>query len=130
MSQESTARRRKVVSNEGLTPQSLSRGVAELARRDADLARVVETHGPPPLWAREPGFPTLVRIILEQQVSLASARATFERLLASAGGRLTPRRLLALDDAALKAAGFSRQKAAYCRHLSELIVAGRLDLGR
>ncbi|HEV2763861.1 MAG TPA: hypothetical protein VGV38_12845, partial [Pyrinomonadaceae bacterium] len=60
---------------EGLTEATLTRGVKELARRDRDLARVSELYGVPPLWAREPGFPTLVRIILEQQVSLASARA-------------------------------------------------------
>jgi hypothetical protein len=51
--------------------QSSLRG---LAFRDEDLARVIETYGAPALWVREPGFPSLVNIILEQQVSLASAR--------------------------------------------------------
>jgi DNA-3-methyladenine glycosylase II len=104
--------------------------VTELARRDGDLARVVERHGPPPLWAREPGFPTLVHIILEQQVSVASARAAFERLRTAVRGPLTPRRFLALDDAALRAAGFSRQKAGYCRQLAASLNAGELDLER
>ncbi|HYP53795.1 MAG TPA: hypothetical protein VEQ42_09670 [Pyrinomonadaceae bacterium] len=82
------------------------------------------------MWAREPGFPTLVRIILEQQVSLASARAAFERLLAAAGPPLTPQKFLALDDDALRAAGFSRQKTAYGRELAAALTSGRLDLAR
>ncbi len=103
-----------------------------LAGRDRDLAAVVERIGPPPLWARRPGFPTLVRIILEQQVSLASARAAFERLRRCLP-RLDPRSFLQLDAATLRAAGFSRQKARYCRELAEELAAGRLriaELGR
>jgi DNA-3-methyladenine glycosylase II len=110
-----------------LTEARLRHAVRELATRDADLARVLAEFGTPPLWAREPGFPTLIHIILEQQVSLASARAAFNRLLAAASP-LTPERFLALDDVALKASGFSRQKTTYSRHLAQLIVTGRLDL--
>jgi DNA-3-methyladenine glycosylase II len=91
------------------------------------LARLIREQGPPPLWAREEGFPTLVQIILEQQVSLASARAAFDRLK-TAASPLTPERLLALDDAALRLSGFSRQKSLYVRHLARLIIEGRLDL--
>ena len=71
--------------------------IRELAVRDSDLARVVETYGAPPLWVREPGFPSLVYIILEQQVSLASARAAFQRLRAVVSP-LTPPRFLKLSD--------------------------------
>jgi DNA-3-methyladenine glycosylase II len=88
---------------------------------------VLETLGPPPMWARKPGFPTLVHIILEQQVSLASARAAFNRL-AEAASPLTPERFLRLKALALKRIGFSRQKAAYARHLAESILEGRLVL--
>ena len=56
-----------------------------LAARDPDLAGIVARHGPPPLWARQPGFATLVHIILEQQVSLRSAEAALTRLLAATG---------------------------------------------
>ena len=59
-----------------LTIDELHRATRTLARRDPDLACVVRTHGPPPLWQRRPGFGTLVHIILEQQVSLASAPRT------------------------------------------------------
>ncbi len=110
-----------------LSEAELARGVRALARRDADLARIVRAHGPPPLWARRPGFSTLVHIILEQQVSLASARAAFTRLRAAIAP-VTPRRFLALTEARLKTIGFSRQKAGYARELSRAIVAGRLDL--
>ena len=65
--------------NAPLTEASLHHAVAELSQRDDDLAQIVERHGPPPLWAREPGFATLVLLILEQQVSLASARAAGNR---------------------------------------------------
>ncbi|HWS99431.1 MAG TPA: hypothetical protein VN256_04090 [Pyrinomonadaceae bacterium] len=110
-----------------LTEASLSRGLSRLAAVDADLARILEEYGRPPLWEREQGFPTLVLIMLEQQVSLASALAAYNKLLAHASP-LTPQSFLALDDANLKRAGFSRQKSAYVRHLSQLIAEGELDL--
>lgn len=110
-----------------LTQRSLITATRRLAARDPDLAVVVDAYGPPPLWAREPGFHTLVHIVLEQQVSLASARAAYDRLVA-ATGRLVPERFLALSDAELKAVGFSRQKAAYGRGLAHAILDGRLDL--
>ena len=109
-----------------LTPLSLSRATRALARRDPDLARVIALHGVPPLWAREPGFPTLILIILEQQVSLASARAAFNRLT-DACGTVTPAALLQFDDATLKQIGFSRQKAGYARGLAQRILDGTFD---
>lgn len=110
-----------------LTDASLARALAELSARDMRLAGIVVRFGPPPLWPREPGFPTLLHIILEQQVSLASAQAAFDKLQAVAAP-LTPERFLALDDVTLKAVGFSRQKARYGRDLAEAIRSGRLDL--
>jgi DNA-3-methyladenine glycosylase II len=102
-------------------------GIRELTVRDADLARVIQTYGAPPLWVREPGFPSLVYIILEQQVSLASARAAFQRLRAAASP-LTPTRFLKLSDTQLKQIGFSRQKTLYTRLLAESLVKRHLDL--
>src|SRR6186997_1124442 len=110
-----------------LTREGLLVAVEELAARDADLAEIVARHGPPPLWDREPGFPTLLHIVLEQQVSLASARAAFDRLRVAADP-LTPARFLELTDAELLAIGFSRQKARYGRALAEAIESGALDL--
>ena len=110
-----------------LSPVTLLEAVEALAARDADLAWVVAQHGPPPLWERATGFPTLVHIILEQQVSLASARAAFQRLCAAVAP-LTPAGFLTLDDATLKAIGFSRQKTAYGRALAQAVLEGRLDI--
>ncbi|MCU0507585.1 MAG: DNA-3-methyladenine glycosylase 2 family protein [Anaerolineae bacterium] len=112
---------------ERLDEETLRAAAEELAARDGRLAAVVAAHGSPPLWAREPGFPTLLHIILEQQVSLASARAAFDRLRAAADP-LTPARFLDFDDAELKAIGFSRQKTRYGRELSRAVLTGALDL--
>jgi DNA-3-methyladenine glycosylase II len=88
---------------------------------------VVRRWGPPLLWARRPGFATLVRIILEQQVSLASARAAYSRLQAAVG-RVTPARVAGLSEARLRRSGLTRQKAAYCRKLATRIVDRQLTL--
>lgn len=110
-----------------LTDRSLAQGARALARVDADLAGVIERHGPPPLWGREPGFATLVQIVLEQQVSLASGRAAFARL-ERAAGRVTPARVAATTERRIRAAGITRQKAAYVRGLAGSIVSGELDV--
>jgi DNA-3-methyladenine glycosylase II len=102
-------------------------GAEILAERDPDLARVLDRLGPPPLWDRAPGFPTLVHIILEQQVSLASAKAAFKKLVAKVEP-LEPAPFLELQDPELKAIGFSGQKGRYCRELAKAVIDGSLDL--
>jgi len=116
-----------VSSFEPLDVAALHAGVRELAARDADLAAIVERYGPPPLWDRQPGFPTLLHIVLEQQVSLASARAAFDRLL-DATDPLTSAAFLALSDDELLRIGFSRQKARYGRAIAVALEDGSLDL--
>jgi DNA-3-methyladenine glycosylase II len=91
--------------------------LSDLASWDNDLKAVLNQFGQPPMWSRDPGFPTLVYIVLEQQVSLASARAAFERLKISVKN-LNPENFLKLDDVALKQIGFSRQKTTYCRNIA------------
>jgi DNA-3-methyladenine glycosylase II len=110
-----------------LIESTLRRGVRALTRRDEHLARIASTYGPPPLWERAPGFPTLVHIILEQQVSLASARAAFDRL-AQAAAPLTPENFQTLTDQELRQIGFSRQKTRYGRELARAVSHGSLDL--
>ena len=110
-----------------LTQTDLPAAVAVLAARDPGLAAIAARFGVPPLWAREPGFATLVHLVLEQQVSLASAKSAFDRLVA-ATGTVTPAALLALDDAEMLAIGFSRQKARYARALAVAVASGDLDL--
>jgi DNA-3-methyladenine glycosylase II len=120
---------KKVPVPRSLSVAGLKRAARELAAADPHLARVQEFYGPPPLWDREPGFATLLNIILEQQVSLASAKACFDKLFAHLG-EVTPAALLTLDDAQLKRIGFSRQKTAYARHLSEAVIEKTLDFDR
>ena len=110
-----------------LDENNLKEAAHWLAGRDNGLARVLRQYGYPPLWSREPGFSTLVHIILEQQVSLASANAAFRRLQELLGA-VHPEALLALDDEAMRAIGFSRQKMGYTRHLAREVMAGHLRL--
>ncbi len=110
-----------------LSEEFFAQAVGELAQRDPDLARIVEKYGAPPLWVREPGFPTLVYIILEQQVSLASARALYQRLQ-EAVRAFTPARFLKLTEAEMRQLGFSRQKAHYTRLLADAIRRRQFDL--
>jgi DNA-3-methyladenine glycosylase II len=110
-----------------LNQRSFLRAVNLLGEQDPDLALIVSTYGPPPFWVREEGFHTLMHMILEQQVSLASAKAAYDRLVA-ATSPLTPENFLRLDDAGLKSIGFSRQKMEYGRHLAVAIRRGDLDL--
>jgi DNA-3-methyladenine glycosylase II len=110
-----------------LTRQSLAEAAAYLAARDPDLARIFETHGPPPMWSRKPGFATLIHIILEQQVSLASAASMFERLKQHVVP-LDANRIVELGEPNLRQLGLTRQKTAYCLHLSQCILNMQLQL--
>lgn len=112
-----------------LTARSFSRAIRILCEKDADLAHILTKLEPPAFWSRRPGFASLIRIILEQQVSLASAKASFNRLL-EAVSPLTPKRFLESEDTLLKSCGFSRQKIAYSRNVAKAIVEGHLSLDR
>ncbi len=110
-----------------LSEQNLTKACEELAKSDADLAFIFQTYGTPPLWAREANFATLIHIILEQQVSLASAASAFNKLKERLG-EITPENVLKLSDEELKACYFSRQKTVYARELSKAILDGSLNL--
>jgi len=99
----------------------------KLAKKDKDLADIIELYGYPPLWHRREGFATLVHIILEQQVSLAAARAAYDQLKLKAGD-ITPENILSLTDEELRACYFSRQKIVYVRHLASAIISKELVL--
>ena len=101
--------------------------IDRLTKRDRDLAQIISDYGYPDPWRRKPGFATLIRIILEQQVSYASATATFKRLN-EAIEDLNPASFLTLDDDELKQIGFSRQKTRYGRILAQTIIDGGLNL--
>ncbi len=94
---------------------------------DVDLQRVVDEYGYPEFWNRPNTFESLVWFILEQQVSLASAKAALEKLRDRVGA-ITPANVLTLTDEELRAAYFSRQKTGYVRGLAQEMLDGGLDL--
>lgn len=98
-----------------------------LAKKDADLARIIKEHSYPPMWTRPATFQTLILTILEQQVSLASAYAAFKKLREKIGF-VTPSKILALKDAELRACYFSRQKMVYARELAIAVQKRKLVL--
>lgn len=106
---------------------SIRAGADFLAGKFHYFQLVLDKFGYPPLWQREQGFHTLVQIILEQQVSLTSAQAAYEKL-SKVIGKPEPESFLALSDAQLLDSGFSRQKKLYCRELATAILSGELDL--
>jgi DNA-3-methyladenine glycosylase II len=103
----------------------LARSVRTLCRLEPRFAVVLERHGPPPLWPREPGFATLALLMLEQQVSLAQARAMHQRI-ETAGG-VTPANVRKLGEAGLRALGVTRQKSAYLVALADDIASRKFD---
>ncbi len=110
-----------------LDENNLITACKKLSKQDADLAFIFQTFGVPPMWARETGFATLVHIILEQQVSVASALSAFNKLKDKLD-TVTPEGVLSLTDAELKACYFSRQKIVYARELAKAITDGNLNL--
>lgn len=110
-----------------LDEQNLIAACEELCAGDEDLSKIYQIFGAPPLWKREATFATLIHIILEQQVSLASAKACFDKLCLKIEN-VSPERFLKLNDAELKSVGFSRQKIGYARGLAEAVSGGKLDL--
>ena len=111
-----------------LNDRRLSEAAKSVAMLDPDLARILDELGTPPLWAREQGFVTLVRIILEQQVSLVSADAMFRRLTGKIEP-LTPATVLAAGAPFFRSFGVTRQKASYFVNVAESIQSGELNLG-
>src|SRR3954469_8501556 len=99
----------------------------EVCKMDAQLNGILQKHGYPPMWSRENTFESLVHIILEQQVSLASALSALNKLKERVQ-EITPVRISLLTDEELRACYFSRQKTLYVKHLAEQIVSGRLKL--
>jgi DNA-3-methyladenine glycosylase II len=109
---------------------TLSKAARELADQDPTLARLYARQGDPPLWGREPGFGTLAWIVLGQQVSLASAAATYARLQAASGGAVSAGAVARIGVDGLRQIGFTRQKAGYVFDLASAATSGDLDLER
>lgn len=111
-----------------LTEPGLRAAVERLAADDREIAATLDRIGYPGPRVREPGFPTLLRIIIAQQVSTASAAALWGKLERTLGGDVEPARFLRLDDASLRACGFSAGKMRYGRALAEAVRTGALPI--
>jgi DNA-3-methyladenine glycosylase II len=114
---------------QSLTSKTLLEAAHHLAARDETLARILATYGPPPMWRRATGFSTLVHIILEQQVSLKSAKAMLLRLQATIDP-FTPEQFVHLGENHFRQIGVTRQKSAYLLHLSNSILNGDLSFAK
>ena len=112
-----------------LDRDSLRTAAEKLARIDPHLCDVHRRFGTPPLWKRPATFATLVRIILEQQVSLASAKSTFDRLASACGSRVTAAEVAGIGETRLRELGFSRQKARYTIALADDVQRKRFRIG-
>jgi len=111
-----------------MTPDDLANAAMQLAKIDPALGRIYADHGPPPLWRRPANFSTFVRIVLEQQVSLASAKSSFDRLVAACGGRVSAAAIASLSPETLAGAGLSRQKSRYITGLADEVLARRFSV--
>lgn len=118
-----------MISKQAFTKQDLPFLCNQLAQKDKDLLAIITEYGYPPFWTRPATFATLIYIILEQQVSLASAKAAFIKLKQKLG-HITPQKLLTLSDEELRACYFSRQKTGYARNLAQAIVSKEISLSK
>ncbi len=112
-----------------LNAAAIAEAAHVIAGRDPILADVLERLGPPPIWKRPATLATLVRIILEQQVSLASAKATFDRIVIACEGRVSAEAIRGVGEDHLKTLGLSRQKARYTIALADDVLAKRFRIG-
>jgi DNA-3-methyladenine glycosylase II len=110
-----------------LTHETLAGAVRALAGRDRELAALHARNGMPPMWARRPGFPTLIHIVLEQQVSIVAARSLFRRVRDRLGD-MTPQAVAGRGILGLHRLGLTRQKASYCHGLARAVLDGSLRL--
>ena len=112
---------------QSLTRETLLPAVTSLCAQDSLMNSLVEEFGPPPLWQRTQSLETLIHVVLEQKVSLASAKAVMLRVKKLAPS-LSPMEFLAVPESALRDAGVSERKVSYCRSIAEAMVSGELDL--
>ncbi|MCU0373765.1 MAG: DNA-3-methyladenine glycosylase 2 family protein [Chitinophagaceae bacterium] len=108
-------------------PEQFEHLCHKLATAHACIAAIRQQYGMPRLISRPLSFESLVQIILEQQVSLASARAAMQKLIAFTGG-VSPAALSSLSAENYRLCSVSRQKAGYLQHLATTILTGKLNL--
>jgi DNA-3-methyladenine glycosylase II len=112
----------------GISAEALKQGLEELASREPAFAAAIARAGYPEPRISEPGYATLLRTIVGQQVSVQAARSVWDKLDAAIGGAAEPANMVSASDETLRGAGLSRQKAGYARSLAGLVLSGELDL--
>ena len=110
-----------------ISQQAFNQQLDAAAHLDSRLREVLDEHGYPAPRAREHGFPTMLRIIVSQQLSTRVAAVIWERIETLCGGQLTPAHLLSQTEEALRGVGLSRQKISYVTALAERIESGQLS---
>jgi DNA-3-methyladenine glycosylase II len=103
--------------------------IERLIATDSKFASIHEKFGSPPDWTRPQGFISLSQIILEQQLSLASAKAHFLKL-SDYLPEFTPQNILKLTDEEMRNCQISRQKALYLRGLSRAVLEGEIEFDK
>jgi DNA-3-methyladenine glycosylase II len=114
----------------GISAEALKAALDAVAAVDPAVAAALARAGYPEPRISAPGYETLLRTIVGQQVSIQAAASMWAKLVAAVGDPPAPERLLQASDEALRAAGLSRQKASYARSLAEVVVSGQLDFSR
>lgn len=112
----------------GLTADQLKGSIDALARIEPAFAAALDRAGYPQPRIRAPGYATLLRTIVGQQVSVAAAASVWNKLEAALGTIEDPDALALASDELLRSAGLSRQKTGYARSLAEEVTRGGLDL--
>lgn len=110
------------------TTDTLRNSLDAIAAIEPGFGAALGRVGYPEPRLREPGYETLLRTIVGQQVSVAAAAAVWRKLEAELGAGCAPDALLGRDHDALRACGLSRQKQGYARSLAEMVLSGALDL--
>jgi DNA-3-methyladenine glycosylase II len=111
----------------GLKKQFMQDAIAFLTENELVFKSIIEKYGLPTIPKRPQGFETLVLLILEQQVSIDSAKATFLKIKASQKA-IQPEILLQISDEDFRNLGVSRQKTAYIKALATALINKDLDL--
>lgn len=112
----------------GLSADMIESALDQVAEREPVIRRAIEIAGYPESRVRDPGYTTLLRTIVGQQVSVAAAASVWNKLETALGEGCPPDAILASEFDALRACGLSRQKQGYARSLAELVVSGAIDL--
>ena len=105
----------------------MQEAIEYLSEKDTVFKLIVEKYGMPTIPTRPQGLGTLVLLILEQQVSIDSAKATFLKLKAKEKN-FQPEFLYAISDEEYRSIGVSRQKTAYIKALSHSIIHNHIDI--